>query len=100
MIDLGNEIGTHSYTHPDNTNLLSAAQIQTEFADSTTILNQQLSAYLGHPYNIVGAAVPGAPETVATSTEIMKYVQQYLTGGYSGVGAGYPDAFGFLSPTQ
>ena len=56
LLNLGGEIGSHSYTHPDNTNLLSANQIQFEFGNSTTVLEQQLG------YNIVGAAVPGAPE--------------------------------------
>ncbi|KXU31018.1 cadherin [Sphingobium sp. 22B] len=98
LLDLGNEIGTHSLTHPENTNLLSAQQIQTEFQNSITILNQQIGAYLNQPFQITGAAVPGAPELLPTSQEIMKYVSDYLTGGYAAQGAGYPNAFGYLTP--
>ncbi|WP_150291411.1 cadherin domain-containing protein [Sphingobium estronivorans] len=100
ILDLGSELGTHSLTHPEDTNVLTAAQIQTEFQNSTTILNTQLSNYLGQPYQIVGAAVPGAPETLATSQEILQYVTDYLTGGYAAQGAGYPNAFGYLTPAN
>ena len=94
LLALGNEIGTHSLTHPDNTNLLSAQQIQTEFQNSINILNSNIGI------QITGAAVPGAPETLATSEEIMKYVSDYLTGGYAAQGAGYPNAFGYLTPAD
>lgn len=100
ILALGNEIGTHSYTHPDNTNLLSAAQIQFQFQNSTNVLNSQLSAYLGAAFQIMGAAVPGAPETLTTSKLILPYVQHYLTGGYAAQGAGYPNAFGYMTPDQ
>ena len=100
LVDLGNEIGSHSYTHPDNTNTLTAAQIQFEFGNSQTALEAGLSAALGRAYNITGAAVPGAPETLTTSLAILPYVDQYLSGGYSGEGAGYPGAFGYMLPTQ
>ena len=95
LLDMGNELGLHSYTHPENTNLLTAAQIAFEFGTERKELEQQLSAFLGRAVSIGGAAVPGAPETIATSQEILKHVD-YLSGGYSGVGAGYPNAFGFL----
>lgn len=98
ILDMGSEIGTHSYTHPDDTNLLSAGQIQFEFQDSTNVLNSQLSAYLGTAFQIMGAAVPGAPETIDTSKLILPYVQNYLTGGYAAQGAGYPNAFGYMTP--
>lgn len=97
IMDMGNELGSHSYTHPENTNLLTDAQIQFEFGQSRAELEKQLSAFLGKPVMVGGAAVPGAPEQIATSQEIMKYVQ-YLTGGYSGVGAGYPNAIGYMTP--
>ena len=93
----GNEIGTHSYTHPENTNVLTPDQIRFQFADSQTVLNSQISAYLGRPFQISGAAVPGAPETLATSEEILPYVG-YLTGGYASVGSGFPNSFGYLTP--
>ena len=97
LLDLGNEIGSHSYTHPADTNVLTDAQIAFEFGQSRAELEKQLSAFLGKTVTVGGAAVPGAPEQIATSQEILKYVT-YLSGGYSGVGAGYPNAFGYMTP--
>ncbi|MCU6454550.1 M10 family metallopeptidase C-terminal domain-containing protein [Sphingomonas sp. A2-49] len=97
LLDMGNELGSHSYTHPENTNLLTDAQIAFEFGTSRAELEKQLSAFLGKSVTVGGAAVPGAPEQIATSQEILKYVT-YLSGGYSGVGAGYPNAFGYMTP--
>lgn len=99
LIDMGNEIGTHSYTHPHDTNILTDEQIKYEFGQSRAELEQQLSSYLGRTVTVAGAAVPGAPEQIATSQEILKYVQ-YLSGGYSGVGAGYPNAIGYMNPAN
>lgn len=97
LIEMGNELGSHSYTHPENTNLLTDEQIKFEFGASRAELEQRLSTFLGKTVTVGGAAVPGAPEQIATSQEILKYVT-YLSGGYSGVGAGYPNAFGFITP--
>ncbi len=95
-IALGNEIGTHSYTHPHNTNELSSQQIEFEFNQSMNIIGSHLNpTWRGQ--NIRGGAVPGAPEGLSTSNKIIKYLD-YLTGGYSSVGAGYPGAFGYLTP--
>ncbi len=99
LIDMGNEIGTHSYTHPHDTNLLTDEQIRFEFGQSRAELEAKLSDYLGRTVTVGGAAVPGAPEQIATSQEILKYVQ-YLSGGYSGVGAGYPNAIGYMNPAN
>ncbi|MGB1309720.1 MAG: hypothetical protein ACPG47_00845 [Leucothrix sp.] len=90
---LGNEMGTHSYTHPDNTNIKTNGQLEWEFAASRSIIEQQLNL------TDLSGAVPGAPEDLRTSLEIIKHLN-YLSGGYSGVGAGFPNAFGFLNPTQ
>nr|CAA6830631.1 MAG: Unknown protein [uncultured Thiotrichaceae bacterium] len=90
-IALGNEIGTHSYTHPHDTNILTPAQIAYEFADSRSVIENQMGL------SNIGAAVPGAPENLQTSHEIIQHVN-YLTGGYSGTGAGFPNAMGFLTP--
>ena len=61
---------------------------------------------------IYGAAVPGADETYATAQNILPYYQSvaatattpgytgYVTGGWTGIGSGYPSAFGYMSPTQ
>lgn len=89
-IDLGNEIGTHSYTHPHNTNVINEAGLKFEFADSGNAIKQNLGL------TTMGAAVPGAPENLGTSHEILKHVD-YLTGGYSSTGAGFPNAIGFLT---
>ena len=88
---LGNEIGTHSYTHPHDTNKLTDAQIKFQFADSRKEIEKGLNL------TNLGAAVPGAPEDLRTANEISKHVS-YLSGGYSGVGAGFVNAMGFLSP--
>jgi serralysin len=90
---LGNEIGTHSYTHPDFTSNLTAAQLEFEFNQSQLIIEEQLGI------NVTGAAIPGNPEGLNVSQELKNYFS-YVTGGYSGVGAGYPGAFGFMFPGQ
>jgi serralysin len=97
ILAMGNELGTHSMSHPEDTNSLTSAQIQYQFAQSRLVLEQQMSAYLGTPFTDVGAAVPGAPETLQTAKDIIQYFN-YMTGGYSSVGSGYPGAFGFLTP--
>ena len=97
LLAAGNEIGTHSYTHlvgytpAEDTNVLTPAQIEFEFNQSKQIIAQQLGIA------VTGAAVPGAPEKLPASTEIGKYFN-YISGGYSSVGAGYPGAFGYLVP--
>ena len=88
---MGNEIGTHSYTHPHDTNILTDAQISFEFADSRKVIEKELNI------QNIGAAVPGAPEDLRTAKEISQHVS-YLSGGYSGVGAGFVNAMGFLTP--
>ncbi len=97
-IALGNEIGTHSFTHPHDTNVLTAAGVEFEFDQAMDIIAEQLNP-TWRDQNIRGAAVPGAPEGTETALEILQYLD-YLTGGYSSVGAGYPGAFGYLTPTS
>ncbi|HEX2828993.1 MAG TPA: type I secretion C-terminal target domain-containing protein [Burkholderiales bacterium] len=99
MLAMGNEIGSHSYTHPEDTNLLTAAQFQFEFQQSRTVIEQQMSAILGRPFTLDGAAVPGAPENLATALSIIQYYD-YLSGGFSSIGAGYPNALGYLTPAM
>ena len=91
-MSIGNEIGTHSYTHPHNTNFLNSGQLQWEFLTSRQVIEQNLGIIN------LGGAVPGAPEDLETSLDIIRHLD-YLSGGYSGSGAGYPNAFGFLNPT-
>jgi peptidoglycan/xylan/chitin deacetylase (PgdA/CDA1 family) len=90
---LGNEIGTHSYTHPDFTSNLTPAELEFQFNQSKQIIGQQLGI------NVTGAAIPGNPESLYVSRELKNYLS-YVSGGYSGVGAGYPGAFGFMFPGE
>ncbi len=102
LLAAGNEIGTHSYTHledyagyspANNTNFATPAQLEFEFNQSKQVIEQQLGI------KISGAAVPGAPEQLPTSLEIAQYFD-YISGGATAVGAGYPSAVGFLKPGQ
>jgi serralysin len=104
---------------PENTNFLQTATTINpalsaignpftyayEFGQSAALESQ----LLGIP--IYGAAVPGATETFATDQNILPYFQSvaptattpgytgYLTGGWTGVGSGYPSAIGYMSPS-
>ena len=76
-----------------------------EFNQSKLLEQQQLGT------TIEGAAIPGANETFATDQNILPYYQSvaattttpgytgYLTGGWTGVGSGYPSAIGYMSPS-
>jgi peptidoglycan/xylan/chitin deacetylase (PgdA/CDA1 family) len=86
-LDLGNEIGTHSYTHPENVSNLTAAQLEFEFNQSKQVISQQL----GVPVN--GTATPGNPDSLFVDKELSKYFQ-YV----SGVGSSYTNSFGYLEP--
>ena len=106
ILALGNEIGSHSLTHlvnlnpTENTNILTTGTgpgtFDYEFNQSKIILQQMIGAAVPG-YTITGAAVPGATETLATAEQIIQYYN-YISGGYSGVGAGYPGAIGYLQP--
>ncbi|BAY24533.1 protein with type I secretion target domain and SCP-like extracellular domain [Calothrix sp. NIES-2100] len=91
ILALQNEIGTHSYTHPEFTDQLTPAQLEFEFNQSKSIISQRLRV------PVVGAAIPGNPEGLGVSQELQKYLS-YVSGGYASVGAGYPNAFGFMFP--
>ena len=114
LLSMGNEIGNHSYTHliapppgsppewTENTNFLNTGTgpwtFDYEFGVAKAIEQQNIGI------TIAGAAVPGAGESFATAEQILQYYQSaggitgYLTGGWTGVGSGYPNAFGYLSP--
>ncbi|MBK3402640.1 DUF4214 domain-containing protein [Methylorubrum populi] len=91
LLAMGNEIGSHSVTHPADTNLLTLDQIQTEFQGSKATIDAQLGI------NISGAAVPGAPNFIPAAQAIGQYYG-YVTGGTTLIGAGYPGAIGYLTP--
>jgi hypothetical protein len=88
---LGNEIGTHSYTHPDDTSTLTATQLQSEFQRSKTIIQNNLGI------TVYGAAVPGNPESLAVDKTLNSWFT-YLSGRYANVGAGFTGGFGYLAP--
>jgi len=95
LLALGGEIGSHSLTHPHDTNSLTDAELQYEFQQSKTLIEQNLGN------QVLGAAIPGAPETVQTDQRFYADAPSYsyVTGRYTGVGAGYPGAFGYLTPS-
>src|SRR5215218_332345 len=78
-------------THPEDTNLLTDAQLQYQFQQSKQLIEQNLGI------TVLGAAIPGAPEKLPVSEKALQYYS-YLTGGNTAVGAGYPGAFGYLTP--
>ncbi|CAN7360536.1 M10 family metallopeptidase C-terminal domain-containing protein [Devosia sp. LjRoot3] len=153
MRAMGNEIGSHSYTHPEDTNFLlpnvltqalldqriaqyaarpggpgvigealatmTLAQVNAKLAQVLAAPNPSaldatskafleatytfqfataravLEANLG--YSVGGAAVPGMPEQLLPAQQIIQYYD-YLSGGASMLGAGYPGAIGYLAP--
>jgi len=72
---------------------LLEATIRFQFEQSRQILETNLQT------SITGAALPGMPESLATASEIIQYYN-YITGGASLVGAGYPGAIGYLPAGQ
>ena len=93
MLAMGNEIGSHSMTHPGDTNLLTPEQIAYEFGMSRQIIEQQLGIIMP------GAAVPGMPETLSISLLELAQQREYLSGRASIFGGGYPGAFGYILPS-
>ena len=86
---LGNEIGTHSYTHPEFPSNLTPAQAEFEFNQSKNVISQQLGI------TVTGAATPGNPDSLALDRQIDNYFQYY-----TGVGTAYNTAAGFQDPTS
>ncbi|WP_240233123.1 cadherin-like domain-containing protein [Devosia lacusdianchii] len=153
MLAMGNEIGSHSYSHPEDTNLLlpnvmtqelltqriaqyqaspsgpgvvgqalasmTLAQVNAKLAQvlsspSPETLDATSKAFLEATYtfqfqsaravleanlgvSVGGAAVPGMPEGLYPAQQIIQYYD-YLSGGASMLGAGYPGAIGYLAP--
>ncbi len=95
-IELDNEIGTHSWTHPHDTNILTSAQTDFEFNQSMNEILKQLGPTWRNQL-VRGSAVPGMPETIATSNNLIQYLD-YLSGGWTGIGSGFPSAFGYQTP--
>lgn len=93
LLALGNEVATHSYTHPHYTTDLTAAQLEFEFKASRDLLAQKL----GVP--VTGAAVPGNPESLAVDAALAQWFD-YVSADFSGLGAGYHGAMGLLHPND
>lgn len=91
LIALGNEIGTHSVTHPAYVDLLTPEEIKFEFNGSKSIIESNLGI------SVHGAAVPGGSETYSTSREMGQYFD-YVTGGTVQIGGGYLGSIGHISP--
>src|SRR6185437_6764928 len=88
----------------ENTNFLQTGTgpftYDYEFNQSKTIIQNNLGI------TVNGAAIPGANETVATDGHILPFFLSaggatgYLTGGWTGIGSGYPSAIGYIDPTN
>lgn len=89
---LGNEIGTHSYSHPFNTRELTDGQLDFEFQESKRVIEQQLDIA------IRGGAVPGRAESLRVSQRVDSYLD-HLSGRYSGIDGHYAGAIGFPYPS-
>lgn len=87
----GNEIGTHSYTHPFDVDLLSESELYFEFVTSRDEIGNNLGI------KVTGAAIPGDPESLAVDRFLDPYFE-HLSGEYSGYDSGYAGAFGLLLP--
>jgi hypothetical protein len=99
LLDLGNELGSHSISHPHVTDALTAAELEREFRDSRDIIEQQMSDVLGRAFTVDGLSMPGAPESLVTAVAVSQYYD-YVSGGFSSIGSGYPGAFGYLTPAM
>ena len=88
---LGNEIGTHSWSHPQDTGLLNTSQLEFEFNQSKNMIGQKLGI------TVVGTAIPGNAEPLSVDQQLNQYFS-YITGRYGYPGSGYGPSIGFLTP--
>ncbi len=113
LLQMGNEIGDHSYTHllnppsgvpSEDTNALGTGAgpftYSYEFGASKTVEQQNIGI------TIAGAAVPGANDLLPDSQQILSYFPSgsgltgYVSGGWTGVGSGSPNAIGYITPAN
>lgn len=94
-ISIGNEIGTHSYTHPQDTKLLDVPQLQFEFLDS----KNEIATRLGFP--VTGTGIPGEDENLFVYETINPWFD-YISGHtlYSDSRIGANLGIGYLTPTE
>jgi len=88
---LGNEFGTHSWTHPHDTSSLTGAELEYEFNQSRLEINTQLGI------EVVGGAVPGNPENLSVVENLNQWFN-YFSGRSLPGATGYRSGFGFLHP--
>lgn len=72
-IAIGNEIGTHSYTHPQDTKMLNASELEYEFNQSQIEIGNEM----GVPVN--GTGIPGEDENLFVYDNIKQYFE-YISG--------------------
>lgn len=90
-IALGNEIGTHSWTHPHFTSELSDNELEFEFNQS----RQEISDRLG--ITVTGGAVPGNAESLRVVNNLNQWFD-YFSGRSGTTESGFQTAIGFLQP--
>lgn len=90
-IALGNEIGTHSWTHPYFTSTLTDAQLEFEFNQSKIKIGTELGI------EVTGGAIPGNAEDLRVVENLNQWFK-YFSGRSGTVGSGYQGAIGFLEP--
>mmetsp|Transcript_4655 Transcript_4655/g.8205 ORF Transcript_4655/g.8205 Transcript_4655/m.8205 type:complete len:1038 (+) Transcript_4655:156-3269(+) len=92
-IELEHEMGSHSYTHPFRINDLSNEMLKYEFNDAKRIIKTKLKL------DRIASAQPGNPNNLRVGEYMDRFhPATYFSGGFSGPGAGFPGAFGFLRP--
>lgn len=94
-ISIGNEIGTHSYTHPRDTKLLSISELEFEFSQSQI----EISNELGN--TVRGTGIPGEDENLYVYDNIKSYFD-YISGHtlYSESEHIQSLGIGFLTPEE
>lgn len=78
----GNEIGSHSYTHPYFISDLSAEELEFEFPESGGVIETNLGL------QDIGYAQPGNPESLRVVNILNDFGLNYFSGTYTGRGIG------------
>lgn len=94
-IAIGNEIGTHSYTHPQDTKQLTQPELEFEFLNS----RNEIAAELGFP--VLGTGIPGEDENLFVYDNIKSYFD-YISGHTLYSGSKHIQSFGvgMLTPSE
>ncbi len=90
-IDLGIEIGTHSWTHPYFTAQLTDTQLEFEFNQAKNEISTQLN------YPVTGGAIPGNTESLRVVENLNQWFE-YFSGKANPFGLTQPAAVGKLRP--